>query len=385
MTNYIEDYIELIGADRHSQHSPYIKLARYDVNVVRSFCKQIKIGQGFTDRQATLATVLVTKYKRQLALYGIVVPDDLVFRFPIRAVQREYKAWIEDHTIYLQFPYNSEWIDLLREWQDRSPGYVGFLPSKKIWQFDLTEGNIQFVYQFTISREFQIDNSIISLNQQIIDCLNSDYKIELTRVNNQLTITNADDSLLEYITTIGGLTEDNLPALIDNAAILKYSIAPNLIDTAKHPLFYHRDACIQIVNQSKEQITECIERVIQYATDTNRFPIYLYTGGATWPSAHDIENIVCTLLPKDEIVHVSGKKQYYPTKKYKVIITDSILRNHTKLPLLISTMGMMFGDKQLWVQGAEKIVYIAETIYTNYYTKGQEIFKLNENMYNTNN
>src|SRR5574343_2086078 len=99
------------------QKEPLISLARYDVEVVDSFCNQV---QAYTDRQAGLAKLIVEKYRRQLSKHGVVVPDELVFRGPLRKINRDSRAWADDTGVYLQFPFVRHQIDMVRETQRTS-------------------------------------------------------------------------------------------------------------------------------------------------------------------------------------------------------------------------------------------------------------------------
>ena len=62
----------------------------------------------------------------------------------------------------------------------------------------------------------------------------------------------------------------------------------------------------------------------------------------------------------------------------KVIYTTKIPRTPLtgRIPLLVSSAGMLHGgDRQIWIQTAEKIVYFAKDVYTKN-SKGPEVCKL---------
>ena len=63
----------------------------------------------------------------------------------------------------------------------------------------------------------------------------------------------------------------------------------------------------------------------------------------------------------------------------KIIYTNKIPKTPiSKLPILISSAGMMFGgDRQIWVQTAEKVVYFTNDVYNKNKEKGRNVCKLN--------
>ena len=91
--HFIEDYIMDMGATfltwppKQSQ----IKLARYDETIVQSMADQVNSGIQFTDKQATLALKLVTKYRKQWKKIGYDITDQIDnprYKFPIRVIDR---------------------------------------------------------------------------------------------------------------------------------------------------------------------------------------------------------------------------------------------------------------------------------------------------------
>jgi hypothetical protein len=48
-----------------------------------------------------------------------------------------------------------------------------------------------------------------------------------------------------------------------------------------------------------------------------------------------------------------------------------------RIPLLITSAGMLFGgDRQIWVQNAEKVVYCTTDVYNKNKDKGHKVCKL---------
>jgi hypothetical protein len=65
------------------------------------------------------------------------------------------------------------------------------------------------------------------------------------------------------------------------------------------------------------------------------------------------------------------------TEDIKIIYTNKIPKTQfDRIPLMISSAGMLYGgDRQMWIQSAEKVVYFSKDVY-NKNVKGQDICKL---------
>ena len=381
----VEELIQIIGGHRDpktmklksmwDQKEPLVSLARYDVNIVESFCNQT---QGYTDRQAELAKLLVDKYRRQLAKHGVVVPDELVFSTPLRHINRDSKAWADDNGVYLQFPFVNTQIEQVRDMAKTSQGDVRWDREKKVWKFDLTEFNVNWAYAFASSNtQFVIDPSLQSAMDSITEVEQTPYEIQLTVKDGSLTILNAETSLNEFINDNGGFSDDNLLRLVDLSGTLAYTVSDVIKETVAEvygprflSLCLNRELKVEPGADFKGQI----KQIVEYATATNRLPIYVYEP--------DLSGKLLDMFKEcfnGEDVHIIKTKEWTPpSPNTKMIYTHKILRDQSgNIPLLVSGAGMMFGgERQLWLQNAEKIVYFAKDIY-NKSSKGREVCKLN--------
>jgi hypothetical protein len=211
---------------------------------------------------------------------------------------------------------------------------------------------------------------------QITECEQTNYAIELTVNKDGLTITNAEDSLKEYIEAHGGFTDDNLLRLVDMSGTLSYTVSPIIQETvaeAYGPRFLslciNRELKIDATN-----IQGQVSQLIKYAEATQRYPICIYEP--------DLSGALLSLFKphfKEEELLIVGNRMELVNfdTNVKVVYTHKIPRKWTNnIPLLISGAGMMFGgDRQIWLQSAEKVVYFAKDIYTKS-SKGKEICRL---------
>lgn len=387
---HVEDYIELIagfkdvnGRNKYSifqlPESP-ISLARYDVKVLESFGDQCHNGTAFTDRQAKLAVDLVLKYERQLFKLKVdITPVKVhpVFRIPLREIDRTTRVWIEDDQIKLRFPYNIDMIESIRDEGKQGKGSIKFNRTTKVWEADLTEQNVNWVHTFSRQHNFEIDPGVQSLMDIILDVEKTDYRIELQADAEQLSISNAADSLIEYVNkNLGGFSTDNLLTLIDNSSRLGYTankIIESVIIEAYGPRFWSLCTNRELKVDLRRGMQDQIDEIVCYATVTNRFPIYLYE-----PDMSDrLAMLFIRQFEKTQIANLNNKDAV--TEATRLVYTSKIPKDPVdRIPLLVSSAGMIFGgDRQVWLQNAEKVVYFTNEVYNKGTKKGKDVCRLN--------
>ena len=328
--NYVEDYITFIGGSG-TDTSP-INLARYDKPIVASFTQQIFRGQALTDKQAGLALKLVTKYRKQISALDppVIIAGNLNFRLGIRQIDRTRKAFIENNEILIRFPYDTAFINLLKEYSRNSNGYCYFNFDKKLWTMSITEDNVNWLVSVANNQDLQLDQPILDLFHKITEVEQQSYNIMLTTKDNDvnnLTITNAAEGLIQYINlNLGGFGIANLQTLVDYASVLGYAVQQELLNIVQ-PNFTQLQRKIL---QSRYEIIDRdfdLEQVIDYARATNRLPIYLY--GALRKSN------------REEIIDITAKTEL----------------DNCRPKLFISLTGILIGQRrQAWLTASEKVV-----------------------------
>jgi len=386
---HVEDYMEIIAGYRKPDgtqnysifnigESP-INLARYDMKVVPSLAEQsIGAQKGYTDKQAKLAAELVVKYERQLFKLGVDVTPVKTkpeYRLALRDIDRSTRCWIENDIIKLRFPYNELQIEQVREAAKLSKGKMQFNRDERVQHLDLTEWNVNWAYAFCQRHGFSIDPTLKELMDQILAIEKKPYAIELCYQNNAVEITNAPNSLIEFINQHeGGINTDNLLRLIDLAPIMGYTIAKDIEETVIQEFglrFYSLCSNRQLkVDTATSQ--KIVKDIAEYARATNRFPIYVYE-----PDLSDrLLNEFNKYFP-DQVLRVGNQQLADFDFDVKVIYTTRIPRTPVaRIPLMISSAGMMYGgDRQVWIQTAEKVVYFTKDVY-NKNTKAPKVQKL---------
>ena len=370
---HIEDYIEVIAGVRDpvTNHvtvsflatSP-ISLARYDVNIVSSFADQASNRIAFTDKQADLAVKIVLKYERQLAKLGVdVAPANTpAFRIPLRQMDRTSRIWREEDSILAKFPYIESHVAAFKEAAKDSQGSIKWDRDLKVWRMALTEYNVNWAYSFGVNNNYEIDPSVKELMDLIVACEQEPYKIELVVVDGKLEITNAAPDLINYINnTLGGFEIDNLYNLIDFADILGYTIDPAIEEAAiasssprMYNLMINKDSKIGSSNVESNFLD-----ILKYAEQTNRWPIHIYE-----PNLSDFLLGLAREHLGDAVISITGQESPDISQAKVVHFTKYQSRWQHRIPLLLSSAGMLYGgEKQLLIDRAEKVVYFAHDVY----------------------
>lgn len=386
---HVEDYIEIIagyrlpnGKDNYSIFEvgqPIVSLARYDMKIIPSLAEQT-IGQakGYTDKQARLAADLVLKYERQLAKLGIDVTPvrTPAYRHPIRQIDRSTRVWIENDVIKLRFPYDVTLIEAVRDAAKQSKGSFRFNRDARYHEAALTEWNLNWIYSFAVQHNFNTDASIRQLMDMLLAVEQTPYRIELVYTNHALTITNAETSMTEYIQThLGGFSLDNILALCDHAPVLGYTIHKDIeTDVIKNFSTRFWSLCTNRNLKVDSSINvNLVPELIDYARLTNRFPIFIYEPDLSGRLLAEFDRFF-----PGEIINLDNKSgNNVVDATTKIVYTSRIpKRLFTRIPIMVSSAGMMYGgDRQMWLQAAEKVVYFSKDVY-NKNIKGKDVCKL---------
>lgn len=385
---HVEDYMEIIAGYREpngksnynifTMAEPIVSLARYDMKIVPSLAEQSIGGKGYTDRQAALATQLILKYERQLYKKGLDVTPVKTpqYRLPLRELDRTSRVWIEDGQINLRFPYDLKLIDTVRDISKQSQGAFKFNRTKKYHEADLTEWNLNWIHAFSVQHNFEIDQSVHDMMKLVTEVETQPYSIKLTYKDAGLTITNAENSLTEYIAEKqGGFVLENILTLCDLAPVLGYTVDQQIeqdvianLGTRFWSLCANRQLKVDTMTNNN-----LIPEVVEYARLTNRFPIFVYEPDLSGRLLNEFNKFfpgaIMTLDNKVMDTNI--------TEDTKIVYTSKIPKMPiARIPLMISSAGMLYGgDRQMWLQAAEKVVYFSKDVY-NKNVKGQDVCKL---------
>jgi hypothetical protein len=253
----------------------------------------------------------------------------------------------------LKFPYDTKMIQQLRELLQQRQGFAHFVKEEKVWHIALSEFNVNFVVAWALTNQFEISEELSEIMDEIIAEEKQDYAIELRRINGQLTIENAEASLLEYLSEHGvDFTEENLLRLADLGSELGYTVSDDLwaeVDYIAGP-----EVGVFIRKSSYELIGDFdqIPRLFAYAQLVNRLPMIVFD-----PSASGGDQKYLELLGAENVA-VQGNKNKLNASDAPVIWTHKVMRELDSIPLLISHVGLLAGaEKSLMLQNSRKIIY----------------------------
>jgi hypothetical protein len=368
---YVEDYLEIIAGKKAIagapnpplslfgwNFAPIINLARYDNSFLDSVTDTTKNGEALTDKQADLAVKLVLKYRRQLAAHGINTDTvlDPKFRKSLRIVDRTRSITLVGESIHIKFPYDTKLIDQIKTTIKESQGSTKYNRDLRVWQSGLTEFNVNWICEFGRQHNFIVDPIILGWMERIVQCEKQGYEICLELDGDRCVIRNAKDSLVEYIEThLGGFELNNIVRLVDWASILGYTVDPALANAVAMDIGPSGYLLLENREYDFKDAPDAVERVINYARLTNRWPIVAFN-----PTPENTLNEWQRYLEPNEILVLGNKKETMVDLEphHKLIFTHRALRQLENIPILFSHVGMMIGsDKMIMMSRSNKVFY----------------------------
>jgi hypothetical protein len=368
---HVEDYLELLAGYDPDDATNILglnnftfNLARYDVNIINSMASDTKWhNQALSDRQSELAVKLIMNYRRQFAKQGIdITPVETpVFRLQPRKIDRTRTLSLTPECMILKFPYDKSMIAELQEYKKNSQGNMHWDHNSKAWHCGITEANVNWLVTWSSQHGFEIDPAISEMFEQILVCEQTPYEIKLmltqTLQGLGLTITNAAPSLVDYINEhLGGFGLENAVKLIDYSGVLGYTYDENLIRPALLDIFKDQRSA-HIVRTADGYSWD---RIFDYAEIVGRYPICIFDPG--------LIGVDLSRFDERDILrfNTSGKTKTcdYNIHDVKVVYANKIPPTWTyPVPLLVSTAHLMHGgNRAIWLNTAEKIIYHCETL-----------------------
>lgn len=355
MANYIEDYLELMETD--------VSLDKDDYSIISSFIKSINKGMSLTDRQGIRAIALVNKYRVDIENGGVKVQiDPPVFRQTPRMIDRRRHISLENDIISVYFPWDAGCIDDIRKYKETNIGVVRFNRDNLKWEFSLNEENLTWVVTWGKINGFILEPNVAELYNKIVECENTPYYIKLVQTETGYTITNAANSLLDYIeTSLGGFGADNLTTLVDYAGILGYQIDESITEVEPLVSVFGRSK-VEYLSPTEENLGS----VLEYARMADRYPIVIYD--KNFGTFNDrIETSILKFQNKEDIVCITQNlvEQILYTRdneKYAKIIITNYLPKMTELSInipLVVTYNRIMVQKSSISKVADRIIYMS--------------------------
>jgi hypothetical protein len=366
----IEDYIEFIAGYKDqngkiigwfSPTSP-IQLASYDTGFFQSVGEQISVGTALSDKQAALAEKLIATYARQLKKHNVEQPDHKKYRLGQRTVDRSTSLTLatEENVLRFRFPYDVRMINDIKAFMKDSQGDVTWNKDAKAWEFAVTEYNVSWTAAYAKMKGICLDKDTQELFELIMEAEQTPYKIELSVEDGKCVISNAPDSMLDYIAQHVDATD--LYQMVDNAGVLGYTVSDELkeIFAQTHPPSFVK-LCEQRTIEANPNDTDLTE-ILEWAKAVGRTPIIAYNPNYTKTDMAAYRNA----FAEDEIQIVkAGDSTDSVDFTKKLIYTNKILPlpSDVRIRLLITYANLMHGStKRGLLTQADKIVYYCETL-----------------------
>ena len=359
----IEQYIETIGGWRDITGQPkfwgsgmILQLSDFDEQFVSSVGEALSRGLALTDKQAAIAERIIVTYADQLAAHNIGQPDHRNYRFGIRTINRQSCLTLADNKLLLRFPFDAVIIGQIKEFAKTSQGKVTWQGEEKIWEFANTEYNLSWVVALAQSHNIEVAANCQELFDRIIEAEQTPYAIELVYNDGKFSITNAPDSMVEYIENSIGF--ENIYSLVDMAGALGYTVSDEIRSLMASEL---GEAFMKLCSDRtiNMPVSSELSDIVEWAIAVDRLPICIYAPNFTKPRL----GCLPTYFTEDEIVVIRPTDPvplpYVVPEGVKVIYTTQVIPEWEKrLPLLISQVNLMYGtSKRAFVDVAEKLVY----------------------------
>lgn len=374
MLTYLEDFIEYISGfkDRNGQATNFwfgsvsqVRLANYDVAVVSGLGDQTNRGVALTDRQVQLAQKIVNKYRRQLAMQGITVPETLGLRMPARVVDRSsvINYSVEKSEFQVRFPYNAKLIDGLREFSRISCGQVIFNPTDRYWAVAASVPNLVFINNWGRENGFTLTFDVDTLLEELYNNITVPLLTYDTHEVGRLTVKNNPGTMDETVLQQPG--KSLLDALVQ-AGTWQIPVDSSVVQAAQAQGF--SDQWIEwstkrMLHVRPDQVS--LEDFFSWVNTTQLWPVI-------WNSSSDLDIVeLKSLLGADRVLRLEDSKiwgnqnlvkertlLYTPVlANNRRVLSATVARRLEEIGVLVTRQSIIYQIKNQWGSKSRKIVY----------------------------
>jgi hypothetical protein len=235
-----------------------------------------------------------------------------------------------------------------------------------MWVASITEPRLIWLQHLVGKYNFEPDNQIVELIEQVTQAQQLGFKIELIAGDKGLEIVNAESSLIDYINeNLDGFDIDNLVRLIDNSGILGYTVSSELKQYAE--LKYGSSVQKLLLNKDTHlplSRPNALEDIVEYAELSHRWPVFVFENNGR--PTETLEQELTKVFRPEEILYVkAGQRKIPDTTGYRCVYLSHWNSNwDMRIPLLISMTALMVGVRRIQiVQRSEKVVFGTEVVY----------------------
>ena len=188
-----------------------VSLNKWDSQLIYSFADQIGRGNGFTEKQSTLALKILKRHSADISAQVRINIDQFLenptYKYPFRQINITKKIDIVSDSHWgrvakVQFPYNEEYVNQIRKSRDEL-NHAVWDKDEKSWIFSVTEANIQFLMNLAEKENFQVDEEFKKYANQSNEILqNMEHHAPMLVVkDNALKFVNISKNIPELTTT----------------------------------------------------------------------------------------------------------------------------------------------------------------------------------------
>ena len=183
------------------------------------------------------------------------------------------------------------------------------------------------------NNDIHVADPVLALFEQIVAVEQQPFAIQLTEQDGTLSITNAPESLIDYINTqLGGFSQSNLLTLVDNGPVLGYTISGDLRTRALQGLPTFTQCLISNRTTRLNKTGATLTDVLHYARLSNRLPIYVHDTGiqgckdtheVRFLTRHASSDIRPRLMVSFSEFVIGAKKKCWLSNAEKVVVVDN--------------------------------------------------------------
>lgn len=255
--------------------SSRITLTPWESELAYSFLDQLGQGTGFTEKQATVAIKVLTKYQHSLSAQlkqdiGVFL-ENPSYKFPFRKLNTMKKMSIHPHGVYgraikVEFPFNESYVNKIRAARTTLEE-AQWNKDEKAWIFPLTENCIQFLSELLKQEQFDCDEEFQSYLDQcdkIFDEIEQ-YAPMLVLEQNTPKFKNISPFLPELSTN--EIVAAMFEARRRGISTWSEEVSQALCDSNAHPVikeFLETDPSTIFQCDSEKFSIDCIEAIIKH-------------------------------------------------------------------------------------------------------------------------
>lgn len=291
----LEDCLEYLTGLRESPVK--FTIEKTDHNIMTSIARQTFRGVALTDRQSAIMYEKLQSYRDQFVNldwdFDYAVNQ---LRQPVRHIDRSKYIKIVDDNIVIRFPFRKTEIMLVQEVANKAGDTYFHEKGSHTHSFALTESNVLQLLDRFNNKEFEIDESLTSLYNEIKDIYNKP-KEYLSGISN-IELVNIHPTLQPIIKDeLGDLTSETMTQFIDRR--FRYGFDHVELPTDESKLV-NQIVCRKDKTFQSKPSMHSLHNMLDALWKLNRFPLLVILDKEPENELHEIANHFRDILNPEE-------------------------------------------------------------------------------------